>query len=51
MSPDMYIPLLVCLIGFYLFFAYMLTLNLRNVVIERERSKNWVKHVKDQESK
>lgn len=51
MSPDMYIPLLVCLIGFYLFFAYMLTLNLRNVVIEREISKNWVKHVVDQESK
>ena len=51
MSSDMYIPLLVCLIGFYLFFAYMLTLNLRNVVIERESSKNWVKHVMDQESK
>jgi len=47
----MYIPLLVCLIGFYLFFAYMLTLNLRNVVIERESSKNWVKDVMDQESK
>ena len=51
MSPDMYIPLLVCLIGFYLFFAYMLTLNLRNVVIERESSKNWVKHVMNQELK
>ena len=51
MSPDMYIPLLVCLIGFYLFFAYMLALNLRNIAIERESSKNWVKHVMDQESK
>jgi len=29
----------------------MLTLNLRNVVIERESSKNWVKDVMDQESK
>ncbi len=43
MSADMYQPLLVCLIGFYLFFAFSLTLNLRNEVIERERSKNWVK--------
>ena len=51
MSPDMYLPLLVCLIGFYLFFAYMLTLNLRNEVIERESSKNWVKQAIDRESK
>ena len=51
MSPDMYLPLLVCLIGFYLFFAYMLTLNLRNEVIERESSKNWVKQAIDLESK
>ena len=43
MSPEMYIPLLICLIGFYLFFAFSLTLNLRNEVIERESSKNWVK--------
>ena len=45
MSPDMYQPLLICVIGFYLFFAYLLTLNLRNEVIERERSKNWVKQL------
>ena len=42
MSPEMYQPLLLCLIGFYLFFAFFLTLNLRNEVIDRERSKNWV---------
>ena len=45
MSPDMYQPLLICVIGFYLCFAYLLTLNLRNEVIERERSKNWVKQL------
>ncbi len=42
MSPEMYQPLLLCLVGLYLFFAFSLTLNLRNEVIERERSKNWV---------
>ena len=45
MSPDMYQPLLICVIGFYLCFAYLLTLYLRNEVIERERSKNWVKQL------
>jgi len=45
MSPDMYQPLLLCLIGFYLFFALLLTLNLRNEILERERTKNWVKEL------
>ena len=45
MSPDMYQPLLLCLIGFYLFFALLLTLNLRNEILERERTKNWVKQL------
>ena len=45
MSPDMYQPLLLCLIGFYLFFALLLTLNLRNEILERERTKNWVKRL------
>jgi heme exporter protein C len=45
MSPDMYQPLLLCLIGFYLFFALTLTLNLRNEILERERTKNWVKQL------
>ncbi|MBL6900183.1 MAG: cytochrome c biogenesis protein CcsA [SAR86 cluster bacterium] len=45
MSPDMYQPLLICLIGFYLFFALLLTLNLRNEILERERTKNWVKQL------
>jgi heme exporter protein C len=45
MSPDMYQPLLLCLIGFYLFFALLLTLNLRNEILERERTRNWVKQL------
>ena len=45
MSPEMYQPLLLCVIGFYLIFAFILTLNLRNEVIDRERSKNWVKQI------
>ena len=45
MSPDMYQPLLLCLIGFYLFFALLLTLNLRNEILERERTKNWIKQL------
>ena len=45
MSPDMYQPRLLCLIGFYLFFALLLTLNLRNEILERERTKNWVKQL------
>ena len=45
MSPDMYQPLLLCLIGFYLFFALLLILNLRNEILERERTKNWVKQL------
>ena len=43
MSPEMYLPLLICLLGFYMFFAFSLTLNLRNEVLDRERSKAWVK--------
>ena len=43
MSAEMYQPLLLCVIAFYIVFAYLLTLNLRNEVIEREKSRNWVK--------
>ena len=44
-SPEMYQPLLICVIGFYLVFAFILTLNLRNEILERESSKKWVKEV------
>lgn len=45
MSPEMYQPLLICVIGFYLTFALLLTLNLRNEVLERESNRNWVQQL------
>ena len=42
MTPDMYQPLLVCVLGFYLMFAMLLTMNLRAEVIVREKNKSWV---------
>ena len=42
MHPDMYQPLLLCVLGFYLIFALLLTMNLRAEVIVRERNKSWV---------
>lgn len=46
MSADMYQPLLICVVAFYFTFLFLLTLNLRNEVIDREKSKNWVKQLK-----
>ena len=43
MSPDMYLPLLVCVLGFYCLFIFMLTNSLRAEIISRERDKSWVK--------
>ena len=42
MTPDMYQPLLVCVLGFYLVFTLLLTMNLRAEVIEREKNRSWV---------
>ena len=42
MTPDMYQPLLVCVLGFYLVFTLLLTMNLRAEVIERENNRSWV---------
>ena len=42
MTPDMYQPLLVSVLGFYLMFAMLLTMNLRAEVIVREKNKSWV---------
>jgi heme exporter protein C len=43
MTADMYQPLLLCVLGFYLVFIFMLTNGLRAEIISRERDKNWVK--------
>ena len=42
MTPDMYLPLLVSVLGFYLIFALLLTMNLRAEVLIREKNKFWV---------
>ena len=42
MTPDMYQPLLLCVLGFYLIFALLLTMNLRAEVVVREKNRSWV---------
>ena len=44
MSPDMYQPLFVCVLGFSFLFIFMLTNSLRGEIIFRERDKLWVKN-------
>ena len=45
MPPDMWIPLLIMVLGFYCFFAVMLMSRARTEVLRRERKTEWVKHV------
>ena len=42
MTPDMYLPLLVCVIGFYLIFISLLLNRLRVEILLRERRSSWV---------
>jgi heme exporter protein C len=41
MTADMYQPLLMCVVGFYLVFIFMLTNSLRAEIISREKGRNW----------
>lgn len=43
MPPDMWIPLLIMIIGFYCFFAVMLMSRARTEVLQRESKTDWVK--------
>ena len=43
MPAEMWIPLLVMVIGFYCFFTTVILLRTRNEILERERRTNWVK--------
>lgn len=43
MPPDMWIPLLIMIIGFYCFFAVMLMSRARTEVLQRENKTDWVK--------
>lgn len=49
MPPEMYLPLIVMIIGFYSFFAVVLMLRTRAEVLRRERRAGWVRQlVEDQ---
>ncbi|MFD2229956.1 heme ABC transporter permease [Alkalimarinus sediminis] len=43
MPAEMWVPLLIMLIGFYCFFTTVILLRTRNEILERERRTNWVK--------
>ena len=43
MTPDMYTPLLLCVLGFYFVFISMLLNRLRMEILLRERSTSWAK--------
>jgi heme exporter protein C len=42
MPPEMWMPLLVMVVGFYCFFAVSLMLRLRHEILRRERRSGWV---------
>ena len=44
MPAEMWLPLLVMVIAYYLFFVTAWLLRIRNEVLQRERSTDWVKH-------
>jgi len=50
MPPEMWVPLLIMVIGIYVFFAYTLFLRSRNEIIERERRTLWVRELIEQKS-
>jgi heme exporter protein C len=43
MAPEMWMPLLVMVIGFYAFFGVSLMMRLRNEILHREKRARWVK--------
>ncbi|MCP5160381.1 MAG: heme ABC transporter permease [Hahellaceae bacterium] len=45
MPAEMWVPLLVMVIGFYSFFAVVILLRTRNEILERERRTRWVKDI------
>jgi len=45
MPAEMWLPLLVMVIGFYAFFAVTLMLRLRNEILRRERRAGWVREL------
>lgn len=45
MAPEMYQPLIVCMLGFYLAFAVVVILRVRNTILEREAGARWVREL------
>ncbi len=45
MPVEMWLPLLVMVVGFYCFFAVVMMLRLRNEIIRRERRASWVREL------
>jgi heme exporter protein C len=45
MPVEMWLPLLVMVVGFYCFFSVSLMLRLRNEIIRRERRSGWVREL------
>lgn len=45
MPSEMWVPLLVMVIGFYCFFAVAMMLRLRNEIVRRERRTGWVREL------
>ena len=50
MHPDMFQPLLVMILGFYLFYALVLILNTRSEILRRERKTGWVRELAQSKS-
>lgn len=48
MHPDMLIPLLIMIAGFYMLYAVLLLLHSRSEVLHRERNTKWVKQLVSQ---
>jgi heme exporter protein C len=45
MHPDMFLPLVLMILGFYALYALVLILRLRAEVIEREQKARWVEEL------
>ncbi len=49
MHPDMFKPLLVMIVAFYLFYAWVLILNTRAEILSRERRAAWVRELAEED--
>ena len=45
MAPEMYQPLIVCMLGFYVFFALVVILRVRHAIVVREAGARWVREL------